>query len=232
MVRDAPSARLTFRGVLRGFGDLLPVALFSMPFGVAFGVAATEAGLSPAQTIFMSAVVFSGVAQFAALDILPGDIGWLSLALVVLAVSARHVIMGAALSGWLMGLPGASRLAVLAWLSDPNFARSHMLHREGEQDVGLLLGGGLALWANWVAGTVVGALAGEALGDVSRFGFDVVLLVYFASIVAGEGRRPTMFLPIAVAAAVAVLSHGVLPTGWNVILAALAGGSVSLLRNG
>lgn len=230
MVSDSPTARLTFPGVLRGFADLLPVALFSMPFGVAFGVVSTEAGLSPAQTIFMSAVVFSGAAQFAALDNLRSDIDWLSLALVVLAVSARHVIMGAALSGWIMGISRSRRFAVLAWLSDANFARAHTLHRQGERDIGFLLGSGLALWANWVAGSIVGALAGEALGNVSRFGFDVVLLVYFASIVTGEGRRPTMFAPIVVAVAVAVLSHGFLPAGWNVILAAFAGGTVSLLK--
>lgn len=120
-------------------------------------------------------------------------------------------------------------MVILAWLSDANFARSHSLHQQGEQDVGFLLGGGIALWANWVAGTIIGVLAGSVLGDVSRFGFDVVLLVYFTAIVAGESRRPALLVPIATAAVVAATTFGHLSTGWNVILAAFAGGIVSLL---
>lgn len=232
MVRILPPTNFTYPGMLHGFRDLLPVALFSLPFGIAFGVAATEAGLSPGQTIFMSAVVFSGAAQFAALDILRSDIAWLSLGLIVLALSARHAVMGAALSEWLSRVSRPRQFITLAWLSDANFARAYALHREGEQDLGFLLGGGIALWANWVAGTAIGALAGEAIGDVSRFGFDVVLLVYFAALVAGEIRRSTIVAPIVIAGAIAALTHGLLPMGWNVILAAFAGGAVSVMRGG
>lgn len=98
MVSNLSHAELSFAGVRRGFADLFPVALFSLPFGIAFGVAATEAGLPAAQSMFMSVVVFSGAAQFAALDFIGSEISWLSLGLVVLALSARHIVMGAALS--------------------------------------------------------------------------------------------------------------------------------------
>ena len=50
----------------------------------------------------MSVLVFSGAAQFAALDFWPGPVAFGSLALVVLALNARHIVMGAAL--WTHGL--------------------------------------------------------------------------------------------------------------------------------
>ncbi len=86
--------------VLRGMRRLLPVSLFVAPFGIAFGIAATEQGLVPIQATVMSVFVFTATAQFAALDFLNEPVAFASLFLVVLALSGRHVIMGAALSRW------------------------------------------------------------------------------------------------------------------------------------
>lgn len=226
-----PAVVLTLPGTLRGARRLLPVSLFVIPFGIAFGVAAGEQGLSPAQTIAMSLLVFSGVAQFAALEFWRDPIAYLSLTLVVLAVNGRLVIMGAALSPWLNRLPPARRLFVLGFLSDPNFADSQPALQKGERDLGILFGGGLIIWLIWVAGTAVGALGGKAIGNLEAFGFDVVMACFFAAIVAGQLRGAARIAPVVVACAVAVLTLDLLPTGWNVILAALAGGLTSLVRD-
>lgn len=226
-----PSAvSLTPAGTWRGFRTLMPIAIFSLPFGIAFGAAAVGGGLSPTQAIAMSCLVFSGAAQFAALDSLRAIIPWEQLALVTLAVSARLVVMGAALGPWLNGTGRLKRLTVSAWLSDPNFAHSQSAMRNGERDIGHLLGGGLALWSNWVVGTAIGALAGDFIGDVSRFGFDLILPTYFATIVAGELRSTVALLPIAVASVVALVASLYLPGGWAVIAAGLAGAAASMLR--
>lgn len=230
MVSSRTSTTLTRRGTWDGFCDLLPVAVFSLPFGLAFGAAAVEAGLPPEKVVALSVLVFSGAAQFATLDFVGPDVAWASLSLIVLAVSARHIVMGAALSGWLNALPRGQRFATVAWLSDPNFARSHPRLRDGASEVGLLLGGGLALWVNWVAGTVVGALAGDIIGDVSRFGFDVVMVAFFAAMVAGAVRGPALALSVLASVLCVVVTHDNLPAGWAVLLAALVGAALSLVR--
>ena len=89
-------------GIARGVRRIFPVAVFVVPFGIAFGAAAIEAGLTLVQAVAMSVLVFSGAAQFAALDFWPGPVAFGSLALVVLALNARHIVMGAAL--WTHGL--------------------------------------------------------------------------------------------------------------------------------
>lgn len=222
---------LTVHGTWRGFGDLFPVALFfSAPFGIAFGTAATDAGLLPWQAIAMSAVVFSGVAQFAALDFLNAQIAWGSFVLVIFAISARHVVMGAALAPWVVSVPAAPRFALLAWLSDANFAHSQAAHHEGERDVGFLLGGGLALWVTWVLGTGLGALSGNVLGDLSQWGLDVVMITFFAAMVSGGVKHLSGVPPLAVAAITAMLLGDLLPNGWNIIIAGLTGGLTSFLQ--
>lgn len=234
--RNGPNAQdseitLTAAGTLRGMRRLLPISAFVIPFGIAFGVAASEQGLSAAQSIVMSALVFSGTAQFASLDFWREPVAFVSLALVVLALNGRHVIMGSALSPWVNRLPLVRRLFVLGFLSDPNFADSQLALREGERDLGILLGGGVILWLVWLAGTAIGALGGRALNDLETFGLDVVMVCFFGAVMAAQLRVPSNVAPIIVASGIAVLTLEWLPAGWNIILGALAGGAMALVTN-
>jgi predicted branched-subunit amino acid permease len=154
------------------------------------------------------------------------------LAMTVLAVNARHILLGAALAPWLLQVPVVRRLAALLFLSDSNFAQAVAARDKGETDAGILLGGGLVMWTAWVAGTAIGAFAGASLGDLSRFGFDAVMVTYFAAIVVGQWKEPSDLVPWVAAAAVALLGAHVLPPGWHIIAGALTGGIVGAWRHG
>lgn len=222
-------ASLTAKGVLQGMGRLFPLSVFVVPFGIAFGIAATEQGLGPVQATVMSALVFTATAQFAALEFLGEPVAFLSLGLVVLALSGRHIVMGAALSTWVNQLPIGSRLATLALLTDASFAHCQTLLRRGDGDLGPLLGGGLMLWLAWVASTAAGAFGGDLVGDTEAYGFGVVMLCFFAATVFGVLRDSTSLVPSAIVAmGVSASTISILPTGWNIILAALVGGVVCL----
>ena len=229
---DDPSLPVTFTatGIRRGARRLLPICVFIVPFGIAFGVAATERDLSPAQAILMSLFVFTATAQFAALDFLTEPVAYLSLGLVVAALSGRHVVMGAALSRWVNALPPARRFATLMFLSDANFADCISGIRNGDKDIGTLLGGGLVLWVTWVASTALGALGGHRLGDTNAYGFGVVMVCFFAATVTEMLRESFGRTgPVVAASVVSVVSLPVLPAGWNIILAAVVGGFVAVL---
>ncbi|MAZ01614.1 MAG: branched-chain amino acid ABC transporter permease [Sneathiella sp.] len=227
--------KITIQGIWRGVQKMFALSLFIIPFGMAFGVAAIESGMSVVQAVTMSILVFSGAAQFASMDMWSTS-SYISLLLVVLAVSARHTLLGAALSPWVNKLSRSTRLSALSVLSDANFADCFSAFRAGERDVGRLVGGGLMLWATWVVGTVIGAFAGEAFGDLDRFGIDVLMPSYFAVLVLIQWRVEwegmKTYLPAIVASFVAVLGLYLLPTGWNVVVAALSGGLVGGLTYG
>jgi 4-azaleucine resistance transporter AzlC len=229
---ERPQVCLTAHGTWRGFLGLLPVASFSIPFGMGFGAAATESGLSVIESVVMSMFVFSGAAQFSMLPFLSAPAAYLSVALVVLAVSARHVVMSAALGPWLNQLPLGRRFIVMAWLSDPNFATAQPALRNGHRDMGILLGGGLALWLCWICGTLVGAVSGHALVDVRVFGIDALMLCFFAAVLAGYLGNWKTWSPIALSALSAIVLAHILPQGWNIIVAALAGAMISLAQHG
>jgi len=214
---------LTRHGTRRGILQLAPVAVFFIPFGLAFGVAATTKGMPALQSITLSVLVFSGSVQFSALDLWREVIAYGSLALVVMAVNARHVVMGAALSPWVNALPLAQRLPTLALLNDANFAVCQGAFQAGERDLGLLLGSGLVLWSGWVVGAVAGTLAGTSVGNPVALGFDVVMLCFLAAMVTGQLTRRLRLVPVVVGAAVSVLAMPYLPLGWNVIAGAFVG---------
>lgn len=219
-----PKVYLSKSGITTGMRRLLPVAIFVTPFGLAFGAAASEAGMHPAQSIALSVLTFSGAAQFAALDFWTDPVAFGSLALVVLALNARHVVMGAALSPWIRRLPRRQQLLALSFLSDPNFADSQSRLKSGETDIGILLGGGLILWTNWVIGTILGGVSQSRIGDPALYGIDVVMLCFFAAMTVDQLRARSAWLPAVAGAVLAAATVHVLPTGWNIILGAVTGG--------
>jgi len=218
--------------ILFGMRRLLPVSLFIIPFGVAFGVAAIEQGLGPVQTTMMSFFVFTATAQFAALDFLSEPVAFVSLLLVVLVLNGRHVIMGAALSRWINRLPLGKRLTSLALLSDANFADAQPVLQKGETDSGVLLGGGLMLWLTWVGSTALGAFSGDLLGDTDAYGFGAIMVCFFAATTVKMLQGSSgLILPTIAAMAVSASTISFLPMGWNIIIAALIGGSLAAIRH-
>jgi len=150
----------------------------------------------------------------------------------VLAVNARHILLGASLAPWLLQIPIVRRLAALLLLSDANFAHTMAARDRGETDAGVLFGSGLTMWIIWIVSTAVGALAGSLLGDLSRFGFDAVMVAYFTAVIVGWWKGRSDLFPFVTAAAVAIAGTHILPPGWHIIAGALAGGLVGVWRHG
>src|ERR1041384_7322161 len=78
--------RFTANGVWRGCLEITPIAAFVIPFGLAFGVAASAKGISPDISIFMSIAIYAGPSQFAVLGLWYAPLPLATLALTVLAV--------------------------------------------------------------------------------------------------------------------------------------------------
>src|SRR5690606_41659120 len=85
------------RKVRAEFFRLFPISMFVVAFGAAFGLASTQAGLSPLESILMSTAVFAGASQFAALDRWGTEVSVLPMMVVVFAVNARQLLIVASL---------------------------------------------------------------------------------------------------------------------------------------
>lgn len=226
------SAQLDLAGIVSGLKRMAPLSLFVIVFGLAFGVAALQRGLSGLETLLMSALVFAGASQFAALELWGPQIPLIALIATTFAINARHLLMGAALYPWLRHLPTRQRYASLTVLSDANWAMAAADYQRGETNVGMLVGGGLAIWLAWMIGTLMGVVFGSGITDPERYGLDVIMGCFLLAMLIGGKRDLSMLLPWSVAALSALAAMAWLPENSHVIVGALAGGVAGLLVPG
>ena len=215
--------------VWSGFRQMVPIALFVLVFGAAFGLAALQQGLDTPWAVLMSSAVFAGAAQFAVLDLWGPQVPLLPLALTVFAINARHLLMGATLYPWLRQLPPARRYGVMALASDSNWALAMQAMGRGQPGLGLLLGGGLALWVFWIVGTVLGTQVGSLIADARRWGLDMVMGCFLLAMVVGGEKNLRMLLIWVVAGGASIAAWHWLPENSHVVTGTLAGGLLGLL---
>ncbi|MDV3502869.1 AzlC family ABC transporter permease [Marinobacter sp. M-5] len=210
------------------FVRLLPISLFVVAFGAAFGLAAIQKGLEPLQALLMSATVFAGASQFAAVDMWGAQVSVLPLIAVVFAINSRHLLMGASLYPMLKELPPRQRYGVLLLLTDANWAVSAQEYQSGRRNLEVILGGGLALWLAWMIGTLMGVYFGRLLQDPQSLGVDMVLGCFLLAMALGGKKSPRILVAWAVAAAASLAAYWYLPPHTHVVVGALAGGVVGL----
>ncbi|MEC8011178.1 MAG: AzlC family ABC transporter permease [Pseudomonadota bacterium] len=220
------------RLVWSGFKDLIPISLFVIVFGAAFGLAGMQAGLSDSSIIAMSTFVFAGASQFATLDLWGTEIPVFTMIITVFAINARHLIMGATLYPWLQELPAAQRYGIMMVASDANWAMSMQAFGKGKPGFGLLFGGGLALWSFWIFGTWIGVYFGKVLQDPKSLGLDVVMGCFLLVMVVGGERNLKMTIIWAVAAVSSMLAYWYLPENSHIVAGTLTGGLVGLFLGG
>lgn len=226
--------KLEFDAVQQGFVSLVPLSLFVFVFGAAFGLAASQEGLSQLSTVLMSTLVFAGASQFGALDLWGSHVPVLPLVITVMAINARHLIIGATLYPYIRPLKPTVRYGVMLVASDANWAMSMRAFSQNSpsKGLGLLFGGGIAIWLFWAVGTWVGFYFGNAIQNPSAFGFDMVMGCFLLTMVLGENRNTKTCLIWGAAAISSIGAYLYLPENSHVVVGALVGGLVGVLVEG
>ena len=164
----------------------IPLAAAAVLLGISFGVIAKPV-MGTVAPIVMSAIVFAGAAQFAAVSVL-SDGGSAAAAIAAgILLNARFLPMGVAIAPSLRARPALRALTGQS-LVDASWALAN--RGGGRFDIDLLIGATLAQYPAWVAGTVVGVLASGVIGDPGRFGLDAIFPAFFCGLLANELRDP------------------------------------------
>ena len=161
-----------------GLRASLPLALPIAAVGMSFGLLAGPL-LGPIPSILMSAVVWSGTAQFAALSILASGGGTALAAGAGLLANTRFLPMGFALAPSMSGGP-LQRLLKGALLADASFVIGH--RGGGRFDISAVAWAAPVQYVTWVGGTIVGVAGATAIGDPARWGLDVLFPVFYLSL--------------------------------------------------
>jgi len=201
-------------GIRAGLGFGLAAALV----GVSFGVLA-EPVMGQVAPIVMSAVVFAGAAQFGVTAVLAAGGDAVTAIATGTMLNARFLPMGIAAAPALRGGPLRRALEGQA-VVDASWALAARSEKGFDRE--LLLGATLPQYPAWVGGTIVGVLAGGALGDPEALGLDAIFPAFFLGLLAAEMSRPWAPVAAVLGGAIALALTPVLPPGLPVLLASAA----------
>ncbi|MEM9349971.1 MAG: AzlC family ABC transporter permease [Pseudomonadota bacterium] len=217
----------------QGLLAILPLALGVATYGFAFGILAAEAGFSPEGIATMAVAVFAGSSQIAAVDqfLTTGTV--LGAALAGAALNIRYIGIVASVTPLLKALPWPTRLIALQGATDENFGLT-LAARRADPSVGgrFLLGTCFGLILAWMTSTVAGAIVGQAIPDLDRFGIGFAFTAAFIAMARALWPGRTALIPWGVAFAVTVLLiQAGLPSAAALVIGALSGVGTDFVVN-
>jgi 4-azaleucine resistance transporter AzlC len=196
-----------------------PFAAAGFILSMSFGVLARDIGMPVLAVIVMSIIVFAGSAQFATIAIL-GAGGGIGAAVAAAAMmNSRFLAMGIALAP---SLPGGRWKRAVQGQAVVDSSWAMAAQGDGTFDRVFLFGSTAVQYVTWQAGTLVGALAGNVLGDPDKLGLDAVYPAFFLAILIVELRRPGAPIVALAGAAIALVLIPVAPAGIPVLAASVA----------
>ena len=201
-----------------GARKVLPFSIAVLGFGISFGVLARPV-MGPVAPIVMSAVTFAGSAQFAAASILSAG-GTLAAAVIAaILLNARYGPIGVSVAPSLGGSLW-SRFLRAQLVVDETWALS--ADGRGRHDPRIIVGAGLVLYAAWVAGTALGVLFGDLIGDPARFGLDAAFPALFLALLVTTLDRREAWIVAGLGAGIGLALTPVAPPGVPIVAAGLA----------
>lgn len=209
-----------------GFLRTLPLALGAVPFGLAYGVIATQAGLTVAETMLMSLVVFAGASQFMAVVMVQSGAGMFLIILSTLLVNLRHLMMGLSISPYLSETTPWWQRVVAFGMTDESYLTSVTHYRDQPEEQGnprFMLGAGGSIYVAWAAASLVGALAGNSIANPLAWGLDFAMPATFLTMLLPQVVSRRVGVVVVVSAVVATATYVMVPGKWYIILAVVAG---------
>lgn len=177
----------------KGVRDGLPFLLVIVPFGLLFGVVATEAGLNVFETLSFSIVVIAGAAQFTAVQLLSENAPTAVVLASALAVNLRMAMYSASLTPHI-GSAALWKRALTAYFTvDQSFACAIVAFEKNPQwSVGTKLsyffGVVTPVCPFWYVATLAGALVGSAIPP--EFALDFAVPITFLALIAPMLHTP------------------------------------------
>lgn len=177
---EPPMLRL--RPALQGAVAILPLCLAVLPWGILAGSMAIQSGLTGAEGLGMSAIVFAGASQLVAMGMIKSGAGLLAILVTTFFVTAQHFLYGLRLRECIAPLPLRWRILLAFLLTDELFALTGN-HSPARFNRWYALGAGLAFYLCWFFATLLGVVAASSVSNLDSYGLDFSIAATFIAIV-------------------------------------------------
>ena len=215
MTGPAPGRRWWADPIVR---DSLGVAFATGAYGISLGAIGVASGLDVWQTCATSLLIFTGASQFAMAGVIGAGGAPMSAAATGLLLASRNMLYGLKLAP-LLRFSGWRRAAAAQVLIDESTAMSITRESTTEARTGFLTTG-IGIFVLWNLGTLIGAFAGDHLGDPRDYGLDSAVGGAFLALLWPRLAQRRNQVCALLAAALALSVVPVVPAGYPVLAAA------------
>jgi 4-azaleucine resistance transporter AzlC len=208
----------------QGVRAALPVVLGYLGIGFAAGVVERAAGMSYAEILLLSTVLYAGSAQFVVTGMLGSPAA--AIVLTVFFLNLRHLLLSAALAPALRAVPAWKNALLGLQLTDETFV---VASSRENLSAAWMAGLNLAAWSTWAVANLAGAALSAYAGDTRALAF--ALPAMFAGLLVLQMRMHSGFRivwVVAAAAGSALAIRELSPGPWAIVGATLLGATLGL----
>ncbi|WP_042457047.1 AzlC family ABC transporter permease [Neobacillus dielmonensis] len=227
----APQNSDTF---IQGVKDCIPTLLGYLSIGFAAGVVEKTAGLSIAEIVLLSFILYAGSAQFIAAGMIAVNSSAMAIIITVFFVNLRHILLSAALSPYFRHLSPLKNMLIGTLLTDETFGVA--INKAAEKKAiseRWMQGLNLTAWINWVVANIAGAYFGNWISNPEKFGLNYALPAMFIGLlVLSMISRRKIVLDIIVGVLAIVIAVGVsmmFSSSLGVILATIFASTIGMV---
>lgn len=213
-----------------GLKSAWPICLGYVPIGLAFGVLARKAGLSPFQIGIMSVFVFAGSSQFIAVSMIAEGAGSPAIIATTFMVNLRHLLMSSSLSIF-PGKTGKLRLSFFAYgITDESFAINFSKFTKGNWDIDRAMVLNQTANLVWILSTVIGGYGGQFIPE-KAFGIDYALIAMFICLLVFQLRGRIYVIAALLSGILAVELAIWVPGNSYIVIASMVASAAGVIIN-
>lgn len=208
----------------------LSVAIATGLYGLSFGALSVAAGLDLLQTMALSLLLFSGGSQFAFIGVIAGGGSGISAMSASALLGIRNGVYGMQVNVLLR--PQRWRKLATAHLTiDESVATATGQTDPDEQRRGFWAAG-IGVFVLWNLFTLVGALAGSAMGDPARWGLDGAAVAAFLGLLWPRIQAKEPAAIAVVCAVITLIAVPFVPPGVPILIAAVVAATLGFFGLG
>lgn len=212
----------TNKEFILGVKKTIPLIIGVLPFGLSYGIVASQSGLSLVEITFMSMFVFAGASQFMAITMLKQGLAFSFIIFSTLLINLRHLLMGLSLSPYLNKQKPIWLYLLSFGMVDESYATTINHYQSSGLKQGnpyFMLGAGTGMYLSWVISSFVGGILGHAIKDPLSWGLDFAMPATFLCILIPQIKSWRMFSVIVTSGVTAVAANILIPGKWYIIIA-------------
>ena len=227
--KAVPQPDLGREGIFQaGLSAGWPICLGYIPIGLAFGVLAQKAGMTPLEIGLMSILVFAGSSQFIAVSMLAAGASSLAIIMTTFMVNLRHVLMSSSLAVFLEKV-NRTKISLFAYgVTDESFAVNHPRWDQGKWDINRALVVNHSANLIWIAATVLGGVGGQFI-PAGALGIDYALIAMFICLLIFQLKSRIHVITAVIAGGVAVILAVLIPGNAYIILASIIAATAGMV---